>query len=106
MKEANLPIFHYHGCAIHNQDWSRFVEFDTECLVSKHCRLNSICSPISLTSQHPSCEGNRVFETNAAVAEITTGSCEQLSGRCAVHIYVVHIGKIKFDQSEGVLRTR
>src|SRR5678815_105185 len=63
-------------------------------------------SPSRLIAEKPGSERDRILDADAAVAEITSRSRKQLRGRRAMHVNVMRIWEVKFQQSQGVVRTR
>src|SRR6202795_2091629 len=75
-------------------------------LISIHGRAHALHSPARIIAQDPDSQIGRLFQPDAAVAEIPSGLREKFMLRSIVKVHVVVIRKDEFHESERVLRPR
>src|SRR5580692_5304296 len=90
-------------CPVDNEDRDALHQVYRDIVFSAlHSLLHLFGGPSRIIAQCPGRQFGGLFDTNAAVAEITTGAREQIRRGCAVKIDIMFVRENQLDQSQRI----
>ena len=104
LEEADLPVLAGAGGAVDDHDRDRLREIDLRRIAFLHVRADRFERPLRPVAQDPLRERDRIFEADAAVAEVAARLREQLLRRRRVEVDVVLVREDELDEAESVVR--